>query len=656
MTKIFSILLLSIVSFAVFSLQIPIENFVKHGDYLDMDLSPDGKHISARMRVEGRVYLVFLDTETMKIVGGVKPRSGDEIHSAAWINDERIVYQFREAVYSSDRPVATGELFATNIDGSKSTTLYGYRAGESSTGTRLKKREDSNATPEIISNLVNDEKQILIVEYPWTLKGRFWQDTRQTKPEISRLNVYSGKKRKLEVLPHPGAEPLATEDGKINFIRWTNEKFQYEAAYRENEDAQWTSINNEQAKNHVPIGLSKNGDKVYFKGNVGEKAFSTLFELDLKTGFYTQIFSDLEADIQNYNWDPQLDKPVVGFTYPDKVSYSYAEGESETAKLHKKLASAFSGQHVSITSQSKSSGLVLVHVSSDINPGEYYLFDTKTNDARFLWANRSWLDPNEMAAMQTLKFTSEDNLEINGYITLPKGLAADEKAPMVVMIHGGPHFVRDYWEFNSEVQLFASRGYAVLQINYRGSGGYGNKFERAGFREWGGKMIQDIIAGTQYSVDNFPIDENRMCLYGASYGGYAALMATVRAPDTYKCTIGYVGIYDLNYAYTESDTMKLMGGEAYLNKVIGTDKVQLNEFSPVNHADKIKANVMLIHGEKDSRVPVINAETMLKRLEDVGKEVPYLNFSKSGHGVWDEEGRYTLYKGVLEFLDKNIGD
>lgn len=656
MTKIFSILLLSIVSFAVFSLQIPIENFVKHGDYLDMDLSPDGKHISARMRVEGRVYLVFLDTETMKIVGGVKPRSGDEIHSAAWINDERIVYQFREAVYSSDRPVATGELFATNIDGSKSTTLYGYRAGESSTGTRLKKREDSNATPEIISNLVNDEKQILIVEYPWTLKGRFWQDTRQTKPEISRLNVYSGKKRKLEVLPHPGAEPLATEDGKINFIRWTNEKFQYEAAYRENEDAQWTSINNEQAKNHVPIGLSKNGDKVYFKGNVGEKAFSTLFELDLKTGFYTQIFSDLEADIQNYNWDPQLDKPVVGFTYPDKVSYSYAEGESETAKLHKKLASAFSGQHVSITSQSKSSGLVLVHVSSDINPGEYYLFDTKTNDARFLWANRSWLDPNEMAAMQTLKFTSEDNLEINGYITLPKGLAADEKAPMVVMIHGGPHFVRDYWEFNSEVQLFASRGYAVLQINYRGSGGYGNKFEHAGFREWGGKMIQDIIAGTQYSVDNFPIDENRMCLYGASYGGYAALMATVRAPDTYKCTIGYVGIYDLNYAYTESDTMKLMGGEAYLNKVIGTDKVQLNEFSPVNHADKIKANVMLIHGEKDSRVPVINAETMLKRLEDVGKEVPYLNFSKSGHGVWDEEGRYTLYKGVLEFLDKNIGD
>jgi dipeptidyl aminopeptidase/acylaminoacyl peptidase len=239
---------------------------------------------------------------------------------------------------------------------------------------------------------------------------------------------------------------------------------------------------------------------------------------------------------------------------------------------------------------------------------------------------------------------------------LPTNLAANKKAPMVVMIHGGPHYVRGYWTFDGEVQLLASRGYAVLQINYRGSGGYGDKFQQAGYLQWGGKMIQDIIDGTQYVINSYPIDENRMCLYGASYGGYAALMAAVRAPDTYNCTIGYVGIYDLNYAYTESDTMQAMGGEAYLNRVIGTNKEQLNEFSPVNHADKIKANVMLIHGEKDSRVPVINAETMLKKFESAGKKVPYLNFSNSGHGVYDEEGRNILYNGVLEFLDKNIGE
>ncbi|MFT6267675.1 MAG: dipeptidyl aminopeptidase/acylaminoacyl peptidase [Alphaproteobacteria bacterium] len=641
-------------SFNVISTEIPVTDFVKHGDYLNMELSPDGKHIASRVRVDGRVYLVFLNTASMKIVGGVKPKSGDEIHSAYWINSDRIVYQFREAVYYSDTPIATGELFATNIDGTKAEMLYGYRAGESTLGSRIKKREDTKATPEIISKLVNDEKQILIVEYPWTLEGTFFYDTRKNHSIISRLNIYTGLKRKIETLPFPGARPFANEDGQVRFVRWRNEKFETEFAYRDNDDAPWANLDNEQVKNHVPIGVSKDGKNVYFRGRVGEAEFSTVFELDLKSGAYTQLFSDLTADVENLTWDKELDKPVIGFTFPNKVAYSYAGGASKTAKLHKLLVDAFSSQQVSITSQSGE--LALVHVKSDVNPGEYFLFNTVTNNASFLWANRSWLDPTQMASMQPIKFTTNDGFFINGYITLPTNLAENEKAPMVVMIHGGPHGVRDYWSFDSEVQLFASRGYAVLQINYRGSGGYGNKFERAGHMQWGGKMIQDILDGTQHAINNYPIDENRMCLYGASYGGYAALMSAVRAPDTFKCTIGYVGLYDLNYFYSESDVMNLMGGEAYLNKVIGTNKEQLNEFSPVNHADKIKANVMLIHGEKDSRVPVINAETMLKRFKSVGKEVPYLNFSNSGHGVFDEEGRDILYNGVLEFLDKNTGE
>lgn len=636
------------------SAEIPVANFAKHGDYLDMELSPDGEHIAARVRIKGRVFLVILDTESMKVVGGVQPKSSDELHSATWINNERIVYQFREAVYYSDSPIATGELFATNIDGSKSGMLYGYRAGESELGSRIAKRKSTTATPEIISTLSNDERQILIVEHPWTLKGREWHDTRLKNPVISKLNIYSGIKRKVETLPFPGAEPFANENGQVRFVRWTNENFETEFAYRKNKDSDWISLDNKQVKNHVPVGVNKSGEYVYFSGSVGEAKFNTIFELNLESGAYTQIFSDLKADIESFTWDPELDKPVIGFTYPDKVAYTYAKGSSKSAKLHKQLVKAFPGQQVSITSQSE--GLALVHVTSDVNPGEYYLFNTIKNNASFLWANRSWLDPAEMASTQPVKFIADDGLQINGYMTLPTQLAENEKAPMVIMIHGGPHYVRDYWSFNGDVQLFASRGYAVLQINYRGSDGYGDTFQEAGYLQWGGKMIKDIIDGTQHAINTFPIDENRMCLYGASYGGYAALMAAVRAPDTYKCTIGYVGIYDLNYAYTESNIMESMGGEAFLNKAIGINKQQLNEYSPVNHVNKIKANVMLIHGQKDSRVPVINAEVMLKRLQSAGKKVPYLNFSNSAHGVYDEEGRGILYHAVLEFLDKNIGE
>jgi hypothetical protein len=208
-----------ITSFGVLSIEMPVENFVKHGDYLDMELSPDGKHISARIRNEGRIYLVFLDTATMQVVGGVKPRSSDEIHSATWINNERVVYQFREAVYNSDAPIATGELFATNVDGTRAEMLYGYRAGESQLGSKIAKRKDTAATPYIISTLVNDDKQILIVEYPWDLEGNTYYDYRKTNSVISRLNVYSGIKRKVETLPYPGATPFANEDGQVRFIR-----------------------------------------------------------------------------------------------------------------------------------------------------------------------------------------------------------------------------------------------------------------------------------------------------------------------------------------------------------------------------------------------------------------------------------------------------
>jgi dipeptidyl aminopeptidase/acylaminoacyl peptidase len=195
----------------------------------------------------------------------------------------------------------------------------------------------------------------------------------------------------------------------------------------------------------------------------------------------------------------------------------------------------------------------------------------------------------------------------------------------------------------------------VLQVNFRGSGGYGDAYLRAGYREWGGKMIQDILDATEYTVANFPIDRDRMCTYGASYGGYAAVMATVRAPDMYKCAIGYVGLYDLSFAYTDSDITRSLGGQAYLERVIGTDPEELAANSPVNFTDKIKANIMLIHGERDARVSVENSEVLKERLEANGKEVPYLNFSRAGHGVFDESGRYELYTAMVEFFNENIG-
>ena len=650
-----SLLLSSFSSLSQQAPPLPIEAFTKHGDYLNMALSPDGKHMFARLRIEGRVVLIFINTETMKMVGGVKPENKDEIHSAEWISNERVVYQVQEMQSSFDQPIATGELFAINMDGSDSTILFGYRAEDGYTGSRISSRDSIKASAEIISYLPDDDRHILIAEYPWTQEGNYLYDDRKKNPIISRLNVNTGKRRRQEFILYPGASAFATDAGEVKFIRWRTEQGKSNSAYRLNEDDDWTPLKLDDINSFIPVSISNDGKKVFLYGDVGEQDLNTIYQFDLETQALTQLFSDLSADIAFTNWDPKLKMPVVGFSHNGKVDYHYAPVESETASLHKRLVSAFGDQQVSISSQSEDGSLVLVNVRSDINPGEYYIFNTTTNDAEFVWANRSWLDPRVLAQKTPISFTAKDGLPINGYLTLPLGAKEDSNYPLVVMIHGGPHGIYDTWTFDGEVQLLANRGYGVLQVNYRGSGGRGDAFERAGYRNWGTKMIQDIIDGTEYVLNEYPLNTENVCSYGASYGGYAAMMVAARSPELFKCTIGYVGVYDLNNMYLESDIPRNMGGIAYLERVIGRDAKELADNSPVNLADRIKANVMLIHGEKDTRVSVVNTEAMKERLEAQGKTVPYLNFSRAGHGVYDESGRLELYTNLVSFLDQNIG-
>ncbi|GAB2707537.1 alpha/beta hydrolase family protein [Aliiglaciecola aliphaticivorans] len=642
---------------SVLANELPIEQFSKHSDYLDMTISPDGKHLLARVHHEGEISLIFLDAKNMKIIGGVRPKEGDIIHSAQWVSDERVVYQFAEKRMQYDAPMATGELFAINVDGSKQEMLYGYRARDNGDrNTRTKKREASYATPEIISLLENDKKNILILEHPWTLEFNKLYDLRKKHSVISKLNIFNGRKTKVEVLPHPGAQAIANKNGEIKFMKWTDEDLEPHGAFRKNNEDDWQEIKDAYGVNKdlIPIDTSNDSKQIFLTGSYGSADLNTYYVLNLMDGKLSPLFDNMTADIIFSNKDPLTNMPVVGFSFPGKPQYHYVEGNN-TAKLHKMLVEAFAGQKVNITSATQDGKKLLLHISSDVNPGEYYIFDTEKMGADFIWSNRSWFDPRDMASMRSFQFTTDDNMDIHGYLTMPNDLAENEKPPMVVVIHGGPHGVSERWGFDSEVQFLANRGYAVLQVNFRGSGGYGKQFERAGYRQWGGKMIEDITDATKYIVNQGYVDGDKMCVYGASYGGYAALMASVREPDLFNCTIGYVGIYDLNYAYTDSIYMKSHGGRGYFEKVLGTNKRELAEFSPVNYADKIKSNVLLIHGEKDSIVSVKNAHAMLNSFEAVGKKVSYINFEKAGHGIFQEAGRKQLYSEIEKFIKQNIG-
>ena len=503
--------------------------------------------------------------------------------------------------------------------------------------------------------LEHDPDNILIIEYPWSKDGQYWYDARTKQPDISLLNIYTGKKKKLETLPYGGARAIATNTGEVKFISWKDEQNVSHAAYREKQDQPWKSLkeafNIETAL--IPFAMSDDGNKAYFVGDVGDKEVQTVYELNLHTGEYLQLFDGMQTDIVDWIYDAKTRAPVVALSYPSKHQYHYSSATSQTAEVHKMLATAFEGQEVLIKGTSHDGNFILFRVSSDINPGEYYVFDYKNKDAKFLWANRSWIDPQQMRPMQTVQFKTSDGLVINGYLTMPLQKETTQKVPLVVMLHGGPR-ARDYWGYDNEVQMFANNGYAVLQVNFRGSSGYGDVFTHAGNQLWGSKIIDDVLQATHWATENTAIDGTKMCVYGASFGGYAALMAAVKEPGLFKCAIGYAGIYDLNYMYTESDISDLWGGPAYLEDALGHDQQQLNDFSPINHVDKITAAVMLIHGEKDRRVRVINAEKMAEKLTAKGKKVTSMNFGLSAHGVYDEKSKLKLYEALIEFLNSHI--
>lgn len=633
---------------------LPLDHFTRHGDYLDMKLAPDGKHIAARLRQNGKVMFVVLQTATMSAVGGVRPGNKDEIHSVEWINNERLVYQYAEKRAGYDAPIPTGELFAVNFDNSNSKMLFGYRAGEQQVGSHFKPREASRSSAEIISYLPDDPKNILIAEYPFEIKGNVLYNSKEKPPIIVKLNVTTGRKRKVEAIPFKAARVFANDNGDIHFVRYRTEYFTYKTAYRESAKHDWIELADVVGDSYSPLGLSADGKTLFLSGRFGEKQVRNIFQFTLQTGALTPVFSDIEFDAYDTIWDAKLERPVVTSSSPTRPQYHYADGESAVAQWHKSLREGFDGQYVTIASQSKDGKYLLIHVRSDINPGEYYLFDTTTKSANFLWANRSWLDPRNLAKTTPFSFTTTDGLIVHGQVTLPKENKEGQLYPFVTLIHGGPHGPRDWHFFDSEVQLFANRGYAVVQVNFRGSGGYGQVFEHMGHKHWGTDMIRDITEGTKAAINQFSLDAKKGCVYGASYGGYAAMMASVRQPDMFSCVIGYVGLYNLSYAFSESDTAQAYGGLGYLKRVLGTDEAELRANSPVYHADKIKADVMIIHGDKDARVPVINAKAMIKALSAVDNEPEYLNFSQSGHGVYDEQGRHALYDAALSFFDQHL--
>ncbi|GAB4248614.1 MAG: S9 family peptidase [Saprospiraceae bacterium] len=404
----------------------------------------------------------------------------------------------------------------------------------------------------------------------------------------------------------------------------------------------------------VPLFFDfENDDRVFVSTNLGrDKSVITRFNLATGLEEGPVIFEHPEVDVSSLAYSRKR-KVLTAITYlTDKRHLHFLD--AETKAIYKRLEAELGGYEIVVVDHNRDEDKFMVRTYSDRSLGAYFFFDKNTDELLKIAEVSPWLDEADMAEMKPVQYQTRDGLTIHGYLTLPKDHDG-KKLPVVVNPHGGP-WVRDTWGYNPEVQLLASRGFAVFQMNYRGSTGYGRKFWEISFKQWGRKMQDDITDGVKWLIDEGIADPDRMGIYGGSYGGYATLAGLTFTPDLYACGVHYVGVSNL---FTFLTTIPPYW-KPYLEmmyEMVGhpeKDKEILEAASPVFHIDRIKAPLFVAQGANDPRVNIDESDQIVRALRQRGIDVPYMVKYDEGHGFHNEENQFEFYKAMLGFLVKYL--
>ena len=651
-------------SAAVAAPLVAIKDFARKAEFESAKISPDGDYLAVSMPLEGQTVLGILDLKNRKVSGTLRFGRGEHVSDYWWVGPRRVVTSIATRGGQLDQPRLTGELYAMNADGTQKKYLFGYRAGDQ-TGTHLATVTRERAWAFMIDPLRHEPEWAMIQITPWDggmCRGETCDAAELAEfaaPLLERVNVFTGQRQRVAVMPGFGPSDVAADrSGRVRFAYSADRSGALHLYTKIDATADapsgWKEL---KLPNGAPESLSLHrvtgdGSSVFLTSSEkGGRACLREFRFD------TATFNERACkDSGDVGW------PIFGFDDDAPIGMRRERGMPEAeffdlkhpdVRLLRSLEKSFPGQRIVVTSRTLDGMRLVVRVSSDRNPGDYYLVDRQTKKVDYLISARSWIDPSAMAPSTPISYQTRDGTTVDGYLTARGGLET-RKAPLVVMPHGGPHGVRDYWEWDPDAQALASRNYAVLQVNFRGSGGYGDAYEAAGYRKWGTLMQDDLTDAVRWAIDKGIADPARICIMGYSYGGYAALMSAVREPDLYRCAISFAGIYDLEFQASDSAASESRLGRAALVRYLG-DAGLMRAQSPITQINRLKAPVLIAHGTADEVVPFGQAKLLRKALEEHGKPYVWMEFSGEEHGFHDDAHREAFLSGALEFLDKHIG-
>lgn len=628
----------------------PVEHFMRHATYSSARISPNGEYLAIGVDRGGQDVLTVLrlsDLSLMKV--NILPDE-KSVAGYQWIGDDRLIFTAIRKVGSFAQPFGTGEWYAVNADGSQARPVifYGNR------GATERGKNVMNQGFGMLDPLVDDPRNVL-------MSATSRRSEEGSNNELVMVDTVSGNRRVLAKAPRENCQIEVDDKKQPRFALCFDQKDdqgRYDVRtvlYRLGEDGNWSLVSGPGAGNGKQLRVdwvAKDGT-IYGWEDDG-KAPPAFGEIDRATGEFRKLFQDpvSEADIIP---SPTDRKPLAAVTQAGVPRVHMINEAHPDAQLYASLAAAFPGQMVNFSSATRDGSKIIVSVYSDKNPGELYLYDRDSGKARFLMKNREWVDPAQSASMRAFSFKNREGMTLYGYLTIPKG-SDGKNLPLIVNPHGGPMGPRDSWGYNPETQLFASRGYATLQVNFRGSGGYGKAFQDMAFGQWHTGIMNDIIDATRWAIEQGIANEDRVCIYGGSFGGYSALMAPAREQDLYKCAVGYVGMYDAQIQMRLSDTSDSSSGRRYLLRAFGETRAEQDAMSPITYADKIKLPVFLAAGARDPRCPPEHTEKMYAALEAAGNK-PEDMIIQSGemHGFYDVQNRVNLYTKMLAFIGSHIG-
>tara|TARA_B100001964_G_C14220026_1_gene594810 strand:- start:86 stop:2023 length:1938 start_codon:yes stop_codon:yes gene_type:complete len=602
--------------------KLSMEDFFKNPEKSSFNISPNGLLIAyMKPWEEGNrmmnIYVKSIDSNDELRITDASERS---IYGFFWISDERIAYVQDKGGDENFR------IYAVNIDGENEVNLTPF----------------DNVQSQIIDDL-EDNPDYMIVGL--NIKN-------QQVHDAYRLDVNSGELTMLAKNPGNISSWMTDNDGVLR-IATTSDGVNTSILYRENESQDFKNILTTNFKESVsPLFFTFDNKELYVSSNRGRDK-SAIYTFNLETAKEDKlIFEHPEVDVYSLMRSKKR-KVITGVSYTtDKTNRVFFDDSREV--LQKKIEEKLPNVDIGISSFNKAETKAVVVSYSDKSRGTYYYYDLIKDDLLKLADLSPWLNEEDMASMTPISYQSRDGLTINGYLTLPVG-STGKNLPVVVNPHGGP-WHRDSWGFNPEVQYLANQGYAVFQINFRGSTGYGREFWEISFKQWGKTMQDDITDGVNWLISEGIADPDRVAIYGASYGGYATLAGLTFTPDLYACGVDYVGVSNL-FTFIETIPPYWELYRQMLYEMVGhpeIDKQLLTEGSPALNVEKIKAPLFIAQGANDPRVKKSESDQMVEALKNQGVDVPYMVKENEGHGFHNEENKFDFYRAMTEFLDKHL--